>query len=100
MQGGVGKSIVVVGNGMSTIGSGLGSQIDAFDEVARFNHFAIKGYEQDVGTKTTIMVMAQIKVNINNSSNTRLCPTLVCQHAAHTTRRKLDSASPRLGEMN
>jgi hypothetical protein len=62
MQSGMGKSIVVVGNGMSMLGSGLGSQIDAFDEVVRFNHFLIKGYEQDVGTKTTIMVMAQIKV--------------------------------------
>jgi hypothetical protein len=64
MHSSVGKSVVVVGNGVSVIGSALGEQIDAFDEVARFNHFVIRGYEQDVGTKTTIMVMAQIKVRL------------------------------------
>eukprot|EP00238_Polyblepharides_amylifera_P008308 CAMPEP_0196588744 /NCGR_PEP_ID=MMETSP1081-20130531/61572_1 /TAXON_ID=36882 /ORGANISM="Pyramimonas amylifera, Strain CCMP720" /LENGTH=98 /DNA_ID=CAMNT_0041911345 /DNA_START=427 /DNA_END=720 /DNA_ORIENTATION=+ len=48
------KSIVVVGNGKSVLNSGLGSTIDSFDEVARFNFYAIKGYEADVGTKTTI----------------------------------------------
>merc|ERR1712070_39508 len=55
------KSIVVVGNGMSVLGSGLGSVINQYDEVARFNFYETKGYEKDVGTKTSIWVMAQIK---------------------------------------
>mmetsp|Transcript_26606 Transcript_26606/g.32281 ORF Transcript_26606/g.32281 Transcript_26606/m.32281 type:complete len:353 (+) Transcript_26606:210-1268(+) len=55
------KSIVVVGNGMSLIGSGLGPAIDKFDEVARFNFYQTQGYEGDVGTKTSIWVLAQIK---------------------------------------
>ena len=54
-------SIVVVGNGMSVLNSGLGNKIDQFDEVARFNFYQTKGFENDVGTRTTIMVMAQIK---------------------------------------
>lgn len=47
-------SIVVVGNGSSVLGHRLGSLIDEFDDVVRFNNFAISAYEEFVGTKTTI----------------------------------------------
>ena len=47
-------NIVVVGNGSSILESNLGRFIDTFDDVVRFNFFEINGFEQHVGTKTTI----------------------------------------------
>lgn len=44
-------SIVLVGNGNI---SDMGKEIDAFDHVVRFNEFKIDGYEEHVGTKTTV----------------------------------------------
>ncbi len=49
-----GESVVVVGNGESVRGSGMGDVIDGFDHVVRFNSFAVAGFEHDVGRKTTI----------------------------------------------
>ena len=48
------ESVVFVGNGPSVIGTGLGEKIDSFDQVVRFNWFAIRGFEKDVGTKTDL----------------------------------------------
>ncbi len=45
---------VLVGNGPSVTGSGLGRLIDAHDEVVRFNNYAVAGFEKDVGTRTTL----------------------------------------------
>lgn len=45
---------VLVGNGPSSLGSGLGARIDAFSEVLRFNDYKLAGFESDVGTKTTL----------------------------------------------
>lgn len=47
-------SCVLVGNGPSLIASGLGQVIDGHDEVVRFNTFHIKGFENHVGSKTTL----------------------------------------------
>lgn len=47
-------SVVLVGNGASLRGSGLGPVIDSHDVVVRMNNFRIYGYENDVGTKRTI----------------------------------------------
>eukprot|EP00241_Pyramimonas_parkeae_P004959 CAMPEP_0114245626 /NCGR_PEP_ID=MMETSP0058-20121206/12005_1 /TAXON_ID=36894 /ORGANISM="Pyramimonas parkeae, CCMP726" /LENGTH=360 /DNA_ID=CAMNT_0001358709 /DNA_START=365 /DNA_END=1447 /DNA_ORIENTATION=- len=69
---GKGKSIVVVGNGKSVLGSGLGAKVDEFDEVARFNYYKTKGYESDVGTKTTVWVLAQIKDPADSPPDGRL----------------------------
>ncbi|MBN1973072.1 MAG: glycosyltransferase family 29 protein [Sedimentisphaerales bacterium] len=51
-----GKSLVFVGNAPSLNGQGLGSWIDSHDIVVRFNVCPVAGYEQDVGSKTTILV--------------------------------------------
>lgn len=48
------KSCIVVGNGPSLIFQKKGKIIDSFEEIFRFNKFAIKGYEQFVGSKTTV----------------------------------------------
>lgn len=46
--------IVIVGNGPSLIGSSLGEKIDEFDIVVRLNRFRTKGFEKDIGTRTSI----------------------------------------------
>ena len=45
--------VVIVGNGPSLVGKGLGPKIDSFPNVIRVNKFRTKGYENDVGSKTT-----------------------------------------------
>jgi hypothetical protein len=47
------SSICVVGNGDSLRDSKLGNYIDSHDYVIRINLYKIKGYEKDVGKKTT-----------------------------------------------
>lgn len=51
---GIGKSIILVGNGPSVTQKELGAKIDAFDEVVRFNSFKIKGFEANSGKKVTL----------------------------------------------
>ncbi len=46
--------IVVVGNGPSLLGRGLGSKIDAFPQIVRFNAYELEGFEADVGGRITI----------------------------------------------
>jgi|TARA_R110002110_G_scaffold3190_10_gene16454 hypothetical protein len=48
-------SLLLVGNGSSLLGKGLGVKIDSFDEIVRFNNFELDGYAEDVGSKTTIL---------------------------------------------
>jgi hypothetical protein len=58
MQGspvGAGESVILVGNGPSALLDGnRGAVIDGFDQVVRFNAFAIRGFEAQVGTRTTL----------------------------------------------
>nr|QHH25919.1 sialyltransferase [Chelonid alphaherpesvirus 5] len=48
------RSCVVVGNGRQILNSGLGSVIDGFDVVIRLNQAPTAGFEQDVGSRTTL----------------------------------------------
>ncbi len=48
------NKIIVVGNGSSVLLKENGGVIDSFEEVVRFNKYAIGGYEKNVGTKTSI----------------------------------------------
>ena len=48
------SSCILVGNGPSVMFNKLGTVIDSFDEVIRFNKCAIDGFEEYTGTKTTI----------------------------------------------
>ena len=45
---------VLVGNGPTLLGSGLGEAIDAHDEIVRFNNYQTLGFEADCGKRTTI----------------------------------------------
>ncbi len=51
-----GKSIAVVGNAGTEIGTGNGEEIDAHDIVIRFNNYPMEGYERDYGTKTDVWI--------------------------------------------
>lgn len=42
---------LLIGNGPSLIGRGLGQRIDSFEHVTRFNGFKIAGHEADYGTR-------------------------------------------------
>lgn len=48
------NSIIVVGSGTSLLDQKNGEIIDSYNDVVRFNTFYTEGYEEYVGTKTTI----------------------------------------------
>ena len=48
------KKVLLVGNGTSILDNKLGSKIDSFDNVVRFNSYTTEGYEEYTGTKTDI----------------------------------------------
>lgn len=50
------KSCAVIGNSPNLLGKGYGELIDSHDAVIRMNRGPTKGYESDVGTKTTFRV--------------------------------------------
>jgi len=51
-----GKSVAVVGNAPNELKKGRGKEIDSHDVVVRFNDYQIEGFENDYGTKTTVLV--------------------------------------------
>ena len=51
-----GRSVIFVGNAPSLKGEWLGNWIDAHDIVVRFNECPVKGFENDVGSRTDIVV--------------------------------------------
>lgn len=48
---------IIIGNGSTLLGKGLGAEIDKFERVIRLNLFKIDGFELDLGTKTNIHVL-------------------------------------------
>lgn len=47
---------VLIGNGPSVLGRGMGKAIDGYTIVARMNNFRTEGFEEDVGSKTDVWV--------------------------------------------
>lgn len=60
------KSVALVGNGPSEIGTGNGKIIDNFDIVIRFNNFTTKCFAHDYGEKTDIWVRNSAGDDIDN----------------------------------
>ncbi|KAG7228902.1 hypothetical protein INR49_008680 [Caranx melampygus] len=50
------KTCVIIGNGGILSNKSLGHRIDQFDVVVRLNEAPVKGYEKDVGSKTTMRI--------------------------------------------
>ncbi|RVE64524.1 hypothetical protein OJAV_G00126730 [Oryzias javanicus] len=50
------RTCVVVGNGYSIRNTSLGSLINKYDVVIRLNDAPVRGYEEDVGNKTTMRI--------------------------------------------
>eukprot|EP00899_Mesostigma_viride_P015839 jgi/Mesvir1/24256/Mv10958-RA.1 len=55
------KSVVFVGSSWSLHGKGLGPVIDSFDLVVRINSAPVRGFEHDVGRKTTHRCLSSVK---------------------------------------
>ncbi|KAM7372854.1 hypothetical protein PAMP_007749 [Pampus punctatissimus] len=69
------RTCAVVGNSANLKGSHYGALIDFHDIVIRMNHGRTKGYEEDVGTKTTHHVMyPQSSTNLDNTTHLVLFP--------------------------
>ncbi|XP_038572866.1 CMP-N-acetylneuraminate-beta-1,4-galactoside alpha-2,3-sialyltransferase-like isoform X3 [Micropterus salmoides] len=50
------KTCIIVGNGGILTNKSLGQRIDEVDVVVRLNEAPVKGFEKDVGSKTTIRI--------------------------------------------
>ena len=52
------ETCAVVSNAGTLKGSGLGGEIDSNEFVIRFNSAPTKGYEEDVGSKTSVRILS------------------------------------------
>jgi hypothetical protein len=72
------KTIILIGNGPSATRYPIGHKINLFDEVVRFNNYVIDGYEEFVGSKTTIWIRNNTQTvkprNENQFSRVLVCP--------------------------
>ncbi|KAM4725512.1 CMP-N-acetylneuraminate-beta-galactosamide-alpha-2,3-sialyltransferase 1-like [Anableps anableps] len=69
------RTCALVGNSVNLRGSGYGPLIDYQDVIIRMNFAPVKGYEKDVGTKTTYRVMyPESAVDLDNSTHLVLFP--------------------------
>ncbi|XP_042632191.1 CMP-N-acetylneuraminate-beta-galactosamide-alpha-2,3-sialyltransferase 2-like isoform X2 [Cyprinus carpio] len=69
------RTCAVVGNSANLLGSHYGSLIDFHDVVIRINKGPTKGYEKDVGSKTTHRILyPESAVDLDNSTHLVLFP--------------------------
>ncbi|XP_030647312.1 ST3 beta-galactoside alpha-2,3-sialyltransferase 3a [Chanos chanos] len=50
------KKCIIIGNGGILFNKSLGSRIDEYDVVVRLNEAPVRGFEKDVGSKTTMRI--------------------------------------------
>ncbi|XP_069750523.1 CMP-N-acetylneuraminate-beta-galactosamide-alpha-2,3-sialyltransferase 4 [Narcine bancroftii] len=70
------KRCIIIGNGYTMRNSSLGEMINNYDVVIRLNDAPVRGYEKDVGNKTTLRFFypesAGLKPKVENNPNTLL----------------------------
>ncbi|XP_065508128.1 CMP-N-acetylneuraminate-beta-galactosamide-alpha-2,3-sialyltransferase 4 isoform X1 [Caloenas nicobarica] len=71
------RRCVVVGNGHRLRNSSMGETIDAYDIVIRLNNAPVHGYEQDVGSKTTMRLFYPESAHFNPRRENNLETLLV-----------------------
>ncbi|XP_070850081.1 beta-galactoside alpha-2,6-sialyltransferase 2-like isoform X2 [Chaetodon trifascialis] len=84
------QSCAVVTSAGAVLNSSLGREIDSHDAVLRFNAAPTKGFERDVGTKTTIriinsQIVARHKHQFNSSSLYQDVTLLVWDPASYSS---------------
>ena len=55
------KNIVLIGNGRSVLKKKLGAKVDEFDLVGRFNFFKLGKFEQNVGSRTDLWFIGELR---------------------------------------
>ena len=63
------NSVAIVGASGCLTNSEYGELIDSYDEVIRFNRSPTEGFQQDVGSKTTLRVVNNHVFNNNDISS-------------------------------
>ncbi|KAM8853148.1 CMP-N-acetylneuraminate-beta-galactosamide-alpha-2,3-sialyltransferase 4 isoform 1-T3 [Synchiropus picturatus] len=63
------RSCVVVGNGYVIKNRSLGGVLNSYDVVIRLNNAPVRGYEEDVGNKTTMRFFYPESASVNPSLN-------------------------------
>ena len=53
----ISSNVALVGNGGNILGKGYGKVIDSFDRIVRFNHAKTLNLEEDVGSRTTDLII-------------------------------------------
>uniref|UniRef100_A0A061S847 beta-galactoside alpha-(2,6)-sialyltransferase n=2 Tax=Tetraselmis sp. GSL018 TaxID=582737 RepID=A0A061S847_9CHLO len=67
------RKCAVVGSSPALLGSNLGSKIDEHDTVFRFNAAPTKGFEEDVGKKTTIRLQNSYATGFSEYGEREIC---------------------------
>lgn len=76
------NKILLVGNGPSVLQHEVGYLIDMYETVVRFNNFQIKGYEQYVGQRTTIIARRacdDVRLHPADTFDNMLCFVTYCR---------------------
>jgi hypothetical protein len=82
-----GQSVAVVGNAPTLLGSGAGGWIDGHDIVVRFNDCKVRGFEDDVGARTDILVCNPYAETRPDSCLDELLPPVTVVAISSQTRR-------------
>ena len=59
----INSPVLIIGNSKNILNKKMGKKIDKFDNIIRFNDYKIKGFEDEVGTKTTIHFVNHLNGN-------------------------------------
>lgn len=82
---------IVIGNGSTLLGKGLGKEVDSYDRVIRLNEYKTEGFEEDLGSKTDVHLVNG-GVVLQLLSGLRCPTTFCCACNANWTRAKRKGA--------